>query len=374
MTFVLLLFKKFRLTYGLGAIVALTAGSSTTQQVFGQTNAYLVTDLSSEDASNVPSKLNNLGDIAGRAASAAEGGIRATIWNHSDLKSKRLGALLGGDYSSACAINDAGEVAGVSNIREALLPFIWTPTTGLRRVQLLPGDNCGEANGINKYGHVVGYSSGKTGTKAFLWTRTTAVRNLGVLPGGNYSRARDLNDSDEVVGTSASSAGERAVLWTTAGNIRDLGTLPGDWASEGTAINNAGDVAGYSKGPRGMRAFIWTKGSGMQELGVLPGGNSSRALAVSDLGQVVGSSTSASGDHAFVWTRQTGMTDLNGPDSMKLGVVFVEAHAINAKGEILAMGKVMHHAGVSGPGVSSDEQQCTPAPPSTFLLIPVSSG
>src|SRR5207248_10542092 len=126
--------------------------------------------------------------------SAAEGGIRATIWNHSDLRASVLGALLGGDYSSACAINDAGEVAGVSNIREAILPFIWTPTTGLQRVQLLPGDNCGQANGINKYGHVAGYSSGGTGSKAFLWTRKTAVRNLGVLPGGNYSRARDVND------------------------------------------------------------------------------------------------------------------------------------------------------------------------------------
>ena len=122
-----------------------------------------------------------------------------------------------------------------------------------------------------------------------------------------------------------------------------------------------------------MRAFIWTNGSGMQELGVLPGGSSSRALAVSDLGQVVGSSTSASGDHAFVWTRQTGITDLNGTDSMNLGVVFVEAHAINYKGEILVMGRVMHEAGVSGQGVSSDDQQCSPAPPSTFLLIPTSA-
>ena len=163
------------------------------------------------------------------------------------------------------------------------------------------------------------------------------------------------------------------MLWAKAGNVRDLGTLPGDWASEAIAINNAGDVVGYSKGPRGMRAFIWTNGSGMQELGVLPGGSSSRALAVSDLGEVVGSSTSASGDHAFVWTRQTGIIDLNGADSINLGVVLIEAHAINGKGEILAMGRVMHAAGVGGDGVSPDDQQCTPAPPSTFLLIPTSA-
>jgi len=108
----------------------------------------------------------------------------------------------------------------------------------------------------------------------------------------------------------------------------------------------------------------------MQELGVLPGGSSSRALAVSDLGEVVGSSTSASGDHAFVWTRQTGIIDLNGADSINLGVVLIEAHAINDKGEILAMGRVMPAAGVGGACVSPDDQQCTPAPPSIFLLIP----
>ena len=371
MTFVLLRLKKFRLTYALGAIVALTAGSSTTQQVFGQTSTYLVTDLSGADAGQVPSKLNNLGDIAGRAPSAAKGGIRATVWNHSDRKSKQLGALLGGDYSSASAINDAGEVAGASNIREAILPFIWTPTTGLQRVQLLPGDNCGQANGINKLGHVAGYSSGPNGTKAFLWTRSKGVHNLGVLPGGNYSRTCDINDLDEVAGTSASSTGDHAVLWTKTGNVRDLGTLPGDTSSEATAINNNGDVVGYSKGPRGMRAFLWTQASGMQDLGVLPGGNSSRALGINDKSTVVGSSTSSSGDHAFLWTKQTGMTDLNSAESINLDVVFIDAHAINEKGAIIASGRVMHEVDASGHTVATDAQQCAPAPPSTFLLTPV---
>ncbi len=359
-----------KLTYVLSAMLAVTAGWITMQKVFGQTNAYVVTELSGEDASQVPSKLNNLGDIVGRAASAAEGGTRATIWNRSRSNSKHLGALSGGDYSSASDINDAGEVAGVSNTGKAIVPFVWTATSGLRRIPLLPGDSCGQAIGINKYGHIAGYSSGPNGARAFLWARKTGVRNLGVLPGGNYSRARDLNDSDEVAGLSASSAGERAVLWTKTGNVRDLGTLPGDWASEATAINNAGDVVGYSKGPRGMRAFLWTEGTGMQELGVLPGGDSSRALDINDSGEVVGSSTSSSGDRAFIWTKQAGMIDLNSASSLRLGVVFFEAHAINYKGEILVMGKVGHESSMSGETASSEDQQCAPAPPSSFLLTP----
>ena len=153
--------------HAIGGVIVFTSSLISPTEAFGQTSAYLVTELSSADAGAVPSKLNNLGDMAGKAASAAEGGTRATIWKHSDLKKKHLRALLGSDYSSASAINDAGEVAGVSNTSEAILPFIWTPTGELQRVPLLPGDNCGQANGINKQGHVAGYSSGPEWSESF---------------------------------------------------------------------------------------------------------------------------------------------------------------------------------------------------------------
>ena len=69
--------------------------------------------------------------------------------------------------------------------------------------------------------------------------------------------------------------------------------------------------------------------------------------------------------------KQTGMTDLNSAQSINLDVVFVEAHAINAKGEIIATGRVMHELDANGQTVATDAQQCAPAPPSTFLLTPV---
>jgi len=357
--------------HGIGAVIVFTSSLISQTEAFGQTKTYVVTDLPSEGASEVPSKLNNLGDIAGRRVSASEHGTRAAIWNHSGFARKHLGAFSGGDYSSASDINDAGQVVGASNTSKGMLPFIWTTTGGLQRVPLLRGDSCGQASGINKYGHIVGYSSGPNGAKAFLWTRRTGVRKLEILSGGNYSRAQDVNDFDEVVGTSDSAAGERAVLWTKTGGVRDLGTLPGDSASKAAAINNGGDVVGYSKGPTGMRAFLWTKENGMEELGVLPGGGgSSRALDINDLGEVVGSSSSASGDHAFIWTRQTGMIDLNGADALNLGVVFVEAHAINYRGEILVMGRSAEGADMNSATASGGDHYCAPSPPSTFLLAP----
>ena len=336
------------------------------RSLLGQTAAYLVTELNG-DAAQVPAKLNNLGAIVGRKAGDGKGAQRAAVWSNSHAKGKHLGAFVGGDYSSATGINDAGEITGASNTATAILPFLWSEKGGLQPLPVLPGDTCGQAVAINKHGDIAAYSSGPNGTRALLWSRKGGVRDLGVLPGGKYSRANDLNDSDEVAGVSGSGDGDRAVLWTKDGNARDLGTLPGDSAAEAVAVNNAGDVVGYSRGPVGMRAFLWTKSGGMEELGVLTGGSSSRALAINDSGTIVGAFTTMSGDHAFVWTRETGMLDLNAA-SLAPGVVLVEAHAINRKGEILAMGGAAHHAHMGTD--PSEDSPCAPAPPSAFLLTP----
>jgi probable HAF family extracellular repeat protein len=357
--------NKIIMTSVVTVILALMAGVVTLRETFGETTAYTVSELSGAGA---PCRLNNLGDVAGRAGDSLSGKTRATIWNHGSLRPTNLGNPGGGEYSSASSINDVGEVAGAANTAESIVPFVWTPTAGLRRVPLPSGDNCGQAFSINKYGHVVGYSSGPNGRRAFLWTRSAEVRNLGVLSGGNYSTACDINDLDQVAGTSGSAAGARAVLWTKTGNVRDLGTLSGYTSSEASSINNNGDVVGYSKGPRGMRAFLWTQTTGMQDLGVLPGGNSSRALGINDKGTVVGSSTGSSGDRAFIWTKQAGMRDLTSATSVTFGVVFVEAHAINYTGQILVMGGATHESSGSGHAALG----CAPAPPSSYLLTPPS--
>jgi probable HAF family extracellular repeat protein len=104
----------------------------------------------------------------------------------------------------------------------------------------------------------------------------------------------------------------------------------------------------------------------MQDLGALSGGNSSQALGINDMGAVVGTSTSSSGDRAFIWTKQTGMRDLNDSASVTSGAVFVEAHAINNRGQILVMGSAMHESN----GSSEPAPQCAPAPPSSYLLTP----
>ncbi|MBA3881955.1 MAG: hypothetical protein H0X73_04375 [Chthoniobacterales bacterium] len=141
--------------------------------------------------------------------------------------------------------------------------------------------------------------------------------------------------------------------------MRDLGKLPGDTSSEAVAINNSGDVVGYSAGQDGTRAFLWTKRSGMQDLGTLSGGSYSRAMAINDARVIVGSSSGDAGDHAFIWTPDVRMQDLNGTDSAGMRVLFVEAHAIDASGQILVTGRGVNEPMPSSPG----EHECEPAPP-----------
>ena len=244
----------------LGMVLSTATVFCPTRVMLSQTPEYIVTELTGEDATQVPSKLNNLGDIVGRNAGSGERAPRATLWGHSHRRKRSTWVLsLAETTVPQLLLTTLGEVAGASNTGTAILPFVWSDKGGLQRVPLLAGDNCGEAVAINKHGHVVSlFFRAERLQGASVDPEDGSARSR-TLPGGNYSRAHDLNDSDEVAGVSASSAGDRAVLWTKSGAVRDLGTLPGDSTSEAMAINNAGDVVGYSKGPSGMRAFLWTQ-------------------------------------------------------------------------------------------------------------------
>jgi len=63
-----------------------------------------------------------------------------------------------------------------------------------------------------------------------------------------------------------------------------------------------------------------------------------------------------------------GNDDLNTADSLNIGMLFIEAHAINSAGQILVLGEAAHqaHTGTD----PSEDYLCAPAPPSTLLLTP----
>jgi probable HAF family extracellular repeat protein len=172
---------------------------------------------------------------------------------------------LGGDFSIACDVNAAGEVAG------------WATTT-----------------------------SGSP--HAFVW-RGGQMLDLGTLDGG-WSRAHGINDAGDVAGTASVGRAGHAFLMRR-GVMRDLGTLGGD-GSRACDVNNAGEVVGSAQTTGGEEhAFRYRDGVVTDLNRLLParcGWVLTRAVAMNDAGQIAGYGVFRGQRHAFLWTEQTRLT------------------------------------------------------------------
>lgn len=230
------------------------------------------------------------------------------------LSAADLGTL-GGDSSWASALDDTGEVVGMSVTASGENhPFYWTQKGGMIDLGTL-GGTYSAATDVSD-GRVVGYSTTATGElHAFLWTTATGIVDLGTFPGGAFSIARGINEAGQVVGySSGSSFGLHAFVWTPYTGMVDLGTLAGPYgASFAYAINDAGQVVGCSTNDTyDTHAFSWTPENGMVDLGAL-GGPYSCAYGVNAHGAIVGEtgpSTTITGRQAFIWKPDVGMLEL----------------------------------------------------------------
>jgi probable HAF family extracellular repeat protein len=203
---------------------------------------------------------------------------------------------LGGPYSSASAVNAAGQVAGSAQT-----------TAKTRHAVLWQGDQ---------------------------------PRDLGLLAGGDYSSARDINDKGDIVGDAnvVPNGQPQAFLWR-AGMMHELPRLSGGTYCSAQAINNAGAIAGSCDLPNGSRhAVVWRNGS-LIDLGTLGDEDApSTALDINAQVQVVGTSEATS-DHlrAFLWEKGK-IINLNQLISKQSGWLLLVASRINDQGEILGRG------------------------------------
>jgi probable HAF family extracellular repeat protein len=227
---------------------------------------------------------------------------------------------LGGASSGALAINDVGQIAGISSLSDGDdRAFVWSKTQGMKDLGLLhAGDLTSTASGINDAGQVVGTSGGY----AFLWTKSGGMQDLGNL-GGTGVNAYGINSLGDVVGDSYLSDGsqQHAFLWTQASGMQDLGTL-GGIASVAYAINDSEEIVGFSFLSDNVteHAFLWTAADGMQDLGTL-GGQSSVAYGINLLGEVVGiADNTSTSSVAFTWTQAGGMRPMNLGNTIAFGV------------------------------------------------------
>jgi probable HAF family extracellular repeat protein len=100
--------------------------------------------------------------------------------------------------------------------------FYWSPVDGWLDIEPLPGDLASSASAINERGQVVGISGDSDHHRAFLWTKTDGLVDLGAalkdLGYDGSTRANAISPGGIVAGGLALKPGidmHRAVLWIT---------------------------------------------------------------------------------------------------------------------------------------------------------------
>ena len=254
---------------------------------------------------------------------------------------------LGGLYSDANAISDAGHIVGAANIdpsQERGHAFIHTGIPANNPLRDLSADSDYRrsiAFAVNREGVVAAAAYQREARpQAFIWDGKR--RYLGSLPNFRYSKAVGINAA-RIVAANAVSGKEtfgavptRAFVYQAGAKI-DVGTLGGPY-SHASAINDAGIVVGKADLPRTegeigeTHAFIWQANHGMRDLGTLPGGANSRAYAVNARGDVVGFSETGDGEtRAFLFPVGGNMQDLGRPSDARGSVAF----GVNDNGQMV---------------------------------------
>jgi probable HAF family extracellular repeat protein len=189
-------------------------------------------------------------------------------------------------------------------------PVVWGPgDNDIEALPLIDGDTSGAATAINDRGQVVGISGlcdqavGRySAIHAVLWQKGRA-RDLGNLGGAAWNTPMAINKLGVVVGfanvpggKSAGSFHAHAFVWTAASGMRDLGTLPGDTISEALGINDQGVIVGESCGANGCRAVLWRNGNIVDMNTLLAPGYGDQLVYANDIddaGKITGQSMNA---------------------------------------------------------------------------------
>lgn len=336
------------------ALATLSDAATATRQTNG--TSYTAQDLGTIDGYPVTSAyaVNNDGVVVGQGFDPATFQSRAIVYQSGQIRT-----IVDVEEGSSTAndINDAGQIAGYTWAQGTPAVAMLWDGDGATLIDTLGGDQSA-ALAINDKGQVVGVSAVEVGIfeqHAFLWDEE-GLEDLGTLPGGTTSRATGINADGAIVGSSTveepdenGPPTQRAVLWQD-GEAIDLGLIAGTFG-EATDINASGQIVGLSTtddgqipfGP-GTHAVLW-QNEEIVDLGTLGEGETSAAEAINTSGVIVGSSMVVAGEssgqpgerHAFVW-RNGVMTDLNDLIPANAGWVLEYAYDVNDEGVIVGVG------------------------------------
>jgi probable HAF family extracellular repeat protein len=183
----------------------------------------------------------------------------------------------------------------------------------IRDLGTLPGFPSSAAAAINERGEVVGVSAKtdggeKAGTRVFLW-RDGRMQDITAAPWPAHVRSLAINDAGQVLEAVTTATGEEHAFEWENGVSTDLGTLGGTY-THAAAMNARGQIVGWSEispvypGYTVHHAFLWEHGV-MLDLGTL-GGEWSVATSINARGQIVGGAYNATrleltDNHAVLW-------------------------------------------------------------------------
>lgn len=312
------------------------------------TPTYTVVDLGTLGGSySYAYALNNAGQVVGYSYTAGSSNGHATLFSGTGTGNTDLGLLPGGVSSIAYGINNSGQIVGVSTpsagntARHATL-FSGTGSSNSDLGTL--GGTFSEAHGISDSGQIAGVAASNSYTTYYGTSFGAGNAGLGTL-GGLVSTANAINNSGKIVGTSYDTGGgtPRATLFGSPNT--DLGTLGGS-SSVANDINNAGQIVGYGDVTGNLTHHATLFGTSNVDLGTL-GGTSSTAVSVNNAGQIIGNSQTSHNTytHACIYTVGGSPADLNdlitaGPAVTNVQLTTGWGHMINDWGQIAAVGKV----------------------------------
>jgi probable HAF family extracellular repeat protein len=217
-------------------------------------------------------------------ANPEDRGFQAVIWDLDRNRIRRLPPFEKDGAGAATAINDRGQVVGISGTCDqsvgrhtAKHAVLWENGT-VKHLGNVGGDAWNTPTAITQRGDIVVGFAGSPGDdpdnprfRAWLWTERddvcaklpgTDICDLGPLDVGGTAQAWGVNEPGQVVGTSCPPIGNcKAFLWEN-GAMTDLNSQKGGYLhhlENAMDINNRGEITGRSLTDGGERlAFVAT--------------------------------------------------------------------------------------------------------------------
>ncbi len=242
-----------------------------------------------------------------------------------------LPPLAGGNNSFATGTNGWGQTVGWAENGVAdgdclapqvqqFRPVVWGPDHRPRALPLVDGDTSGSATAINDRGQIVGISGicdqavGRSSARhAVMWENGRLIRidNPNGAPYWNTPMAlTERGDVAGFAGVPDDFDGNffRAFTWSRTAGWKWIDLLPGDIAAIATGINLRGQVVGYSNDGAVFHPWIWQNGQVANLDGLVDRSNGFQGTLnladdINDAGVITGRATAADGSRiAFVAT------------------------------------------------------------------------